>query len=94
MNEPIQTMETDKIIFFRNFLFRTLILGVLFGVIFGAATMVFWDTAVSLGEHFFKIDEPKLGELTLIFFLNVRIVLVFFLLGPALALHWMLKSKK
>lgn len=87
-------METEKIIFFRNLLFRCLIIGVLFAIFFGVLTMTLWDTWVGMVERFFKVDEKELRELTLTFFLNVRIVLVFLFLVPALALHGMVKSKK
>lgn len=87
-------METEKIIFFRNFLFRCLVIGVFFAIFFGLMTFALWDTGVPMVERFFKVDEKELGELTLNFFLNVRIVLVFIFLAPALALHGMVKSKK
>lgn len=87
-------MEIEKIIFFRNFLFRTLIIGILFAIFIAVLTFAFWDTWVPLTGRFFRIEEKELGELTLTFFLHVRIVLVFLILAPALALHWMVKSKK
>lgn len=87
-------MEIEKIIFFRNFLFRTLIIGILFAIFLAVLTFAFWDTWVPLTVRFFKIEEKEIGELLLTFFLHVRIVLVFLILAPALALHWMVKSKK
>jgi len=88
-------METEKIIFFRNLLFKTFIIGVLFAILFGVVTIVFWNTWLPAWVmSFFKISENDLGNLVLHFFMNVRIVLVFFMLAPALALHWMAKNKK
>ena len=87
-------METERVIFFRNFLFRTLILGVLFTIGLAVFTFTMWDTWAPMAASWFKIEEKELGEMMLNFFLQVRIVLVFFFLSPALALHWMLKSKK
>ena len=87
-------METDKIIFFRNFLFRTFIIGVLFAIFIGVVTLALWKTWVWVGERFFKIEEKELGELTITFFLHVRIVLLFLFLAPTLALHWIVKGKK
>ena len=87
-------METEKIIFFRNFLFRTFLIGVLFGILYGVVTMAFWDTWVRWVESMFKIDEKVFGKLAVSFFTLVRIVLVFFFLAPTLALHWMIKSKR
>jgi len=87
-------MEYDKIIFFRNFLFRAFLIGVAFALFYFIATYVFWDTAVSWATHFFKTDEKELGRLVLMFFVEPRIVLVFLFLVPALALHWMARKKR
>ena len=86
-------MEHHKIIFFRNFFFRAFIIGVAFALFYFIATMLLWNTAVSWVAHFFKIDEKEFGRLALMFFLELRIVLVFFFLVPALALHWMARKR-
>lgn len=87
-------MEVNKIIFFRNFLFRTFIIGVLFAIFLGVMTLTFWDSLVSLSQQFFKMDEKELGELMLNFFMHVRLILLFLFLAPTLALHWMVKGKQ
>jgi hypothetical protein len=43
---------------------------------------------------FFKVDEKEFGRLVLVFFMSLRIVLVFLFLVPALALHWMARKKQ
>jgi len=87
-------MEYEKFIFFWNFLFRAFLIGVAFALFYFIATYVFWDTAVSWATHFFKTDEKELGRLVLMFFIELRIVLVFLFLVPALALHWMARKKR
>ncbi len=87
-------MEYEKFIFFWNFLFRAFLIGVAFALFYFIATYVFWDTAVSWATHFFKTDEKELGRLVLMFFVELRIVLVFLFLVPALALHWMARKKR
>ena len=87
-------METEKIIFFRNFLFRSLVIGIMFAIFLALLTFTLWGTATEMVQRFFLVNEEELGELTLNFFLNVRIVLIFFFLAPALALHGMAKVKK
>ena len=87
-------METEKIIFFRNFFFRSLIIGILFAIFFAIITFTFWDTGAWMIERFFRVDQKEFGKLMLDFFIQIRIVLVFLFLVPALALHWMLKGKK
>ena len=86
-------MEHEKIIFFRNFFFRAFIIGVLFAIFYFIVTYAFWDTWASWAIHVFKVDEKALGRLVLMFFVNLRVVLVFFFLVPALAFHWMARKK-
>ena len=86
-------MERDKIIFFRNFLFRAFIIGVVFGVFYFIVTFAFWNVWASWVASFFKVDEKEFGRLVLVFFMSLRIVLAFLFLVPALALHWMARKK-
>jgi hypothetical protein len=44
--------------------------------------------------NIFGIEEKELGKVVLNFFMNVRLVLVFLILSPAIALHWMVKKVK
>ena len=87
-------MEYGKIIFFRNFFFRAFVIGLAFALFYLIATYLFWDTGVSWATHFFKIEEKEFGRLVLLFFLELRVVLVFLFLVPALALHWMARKKQ
>jgi hypothetical protein len=86
-------MEHAKIIFFRNFFMRAFIIGVAFALFYFVATCVFWNTGLAWATHFFKIDEKEFGRLVLVFFVELRVVLVFLFLVPALALHWMARKK-
>ena len=81
-------MERDKIIFFRNFFFRAFVIGVAFALFYHVVTYAFWNTWVSLVASWFKVDEKEFARLVLLFFGHVRLVIVFFFLVPALALHW------
>jgi hypothetical protein len=87
-------MEYEKIIFFRNFFFRAFVIGLAFALFYLIATYLFWDTGVSWATHFFKIDEKEFGGLVLLFFIELRVVLVFLFLVPALALHWMARKRQ
>lgn len=87
-------MGTEKVIFFRNFLFRAFIIGIVFGVFYFIATMIFWNTwLMSWIERKFSINDAELGNLTLSFFSTIRIILAFLFLTPCIALHWMIKRK-
>jgi len=84
----------EQIIFFRNFLFRAFLIGIAFALFYFIATYAWWNTWASWVISVFKIDEKEFGRLALTFFLNMRLILVFFFLVPTLALHWMAKRKQ
>ena len=87
-------MDRAKIIFFRNFFFAAFVIGLIFALFYFGATVLFWNTGAALSVHFFKIDEKEFGRLVLLFFIQLRVVLVFFFLVPALAMHWMAKKRQ
>jgi hypothetical protein len=80
-------MEREKIIFFRNFFLRGFAVGVLFALFYWIVTLALWHTYSPWLSERFKVDEKDLGVITLNFFANLRVVLVFFFLVPSLALH-------
>ena len=86
-------MDREKIIFFRNFFLAAFIIGLLFTLFYFVATTLLWDTAASWAMRLFKIDEKEFGRLVLLFFIQLRLVLVFFFLVPALAFHWMARKR-
>ena len=87
-------MEIEKIIFFRNFLFKAFIIGLLFGIFYFIATILFWNSSLmSWIERMFKVNNTEVRNLTLSFFSAIRLVLAFLFLAPCIALHWMIKRK-
>jgi hypothetical protein len=87
-------MEPAKIILLRNVFFRAFVVGVLFALIFLILTLALWNTWARWVVHLFAIDEKDLGRIVLEFFTHVRIVLVFFFLVPAIALHWTARKQQ
>jgi len=85
-------MEREKIVFLRNFFLRAFVVGVLFALFYWVATLALWRSYAPWLIEGLKLDEKPLGALTLNFLANVRIVIVFFFLVPALALHWSAKK--
>jgi hypothetical protein len=84
-------MERDIMILLRNLFFRAFIIGVAIALFYFILTYAFWHTWASWANHMFKIGEKEFGRLVLLFFLQIRIVIVFLFLVPTLALHWMAK---
>lgn len=89
-----ERMQHESIIFFRNFLFRAFIIDLAFALFYAVATLAFWHTWAAWVAAWFQIDEKEFGRLVLQFFLELRIVIVFLFLVPALALHWMARKKQ
>jgi hypothetical protein len=87
-------MERDKLIFLRNFFFCAFIIGLVFTLFYFIATYAFWDTPSRWAVDFCKLDEKEVGRIVLTFFTNVRLVLVFLFLVPALAFHWMARKAR
>jgi hypothetical protein len=87
-------VNREKIIFFRNFFFAAFVIGLIFALFYFFATLLFWSTGAVMATHFFKIDEKEFGRLVLLFFIQLRVVLVFFFLVPALTLHWMSRRER
>ena len=85
-------MDREKVIFFRNLFLRLFVIGVVFAILLFVATLAFWNTATGLVMHLFKVDEKELGRIVLSFFLNMRLIVLFLFLAPALALHWTAKK--
>jgi hypothetical protein len=75
-----------------NFFLRAFVVGVVFALFYWIATLALWHSYVPWLIERFKLDEKEVGALTLNFFANLRIVIVFFFLVPALALHWSAKK--
>jgi hypothetical protein len=86
-------METEKMIFLRSFLFKTFLVGILFAIIVALLTFALRGAFMPLATSVFRVEEAEVNELFFAFFLNVRLVLLFLILAPAVALHWMIRSK-
>jgi len=87
-------MENEKIIFWRNMLLRTFLIGMGLAVILAVLILAFWHTWEIWVVQLLRTDEKELGRVMLTFFMNVRLILVFLILAPALALHSMIRKKR
>ena len=87
-------MERETILFWRNVFLRALAVGVGITVLFVILTFSLWDMWIPWVTQLFKVDEKACGHAVMLFFLEIRLVLVFFYLVPALALHWTARKAK
>jgi hypothetical protein len=82
--------ETIQI--FRNILFRTFLISVVFALLMASVyygRRDCWDSLIV--NRWGLIDQSSLNVVAVSFFSLIRFYLVFLLLSPALALHWTLK---
>ena len=87
-------MEKEKIIFLRNFLLRTFFIGILFAILILIIAVIFKNSWEIWAAKIFGMEKDDVGEIFFSFFMNVRLVLLFLILSPAVALHWMSKKAK
>lgn len=87
-------MEEYKMVFMRNFLFKTFIAGCLLYIFSLIVTVAFWSSWAKLTEYIFSISKTDFGRLMLLFLIIIKVFLVFIVLAPCIALHWMIKKKK
>ena len=87
-------MEKQKLILIRDFLLKTFIVGLGFAILLFVMTATFWDKWSSFLYAKFLVPRAELGRLVVDSFLYLRLYLVFVILAPGIALHWLIKSKK
>ena len=87
-------MEKQKLILLRGFLFRVFIVGLLFALFLFFMTSAFWDKWSALVYTRFQVTPKELGEMFVGSMIYIRFYLMFIILVPAIALHWLLKSQK
>ena len=87
-------MEKQKLILIRDFLLKTFVVGLVFAILLFVMTSVFWDKWSTFLYTKFQVPKSELGELVVDSFLHLRLYLIFVILVPGLAMHWVVKSKK
>ena len=87
-------MEKEKLILIRNFLFKTFIVGLIFALVVFVLTFIFWDKWSLVVYSKFGLSPKELAELFVNSLLYTRFYLIFVVLVPAIALHWLVKSPK
>jgi hypothetical protein len=87
-------MDTTKILFYRNLLFRCFFVGLGIAIILGLLTIGLRDVWMPMAAGVFKLEEAEVSEQVLGSLISIRLILLFGFLTPALALHWMAKGNK
>ena len=87
-------MTLDDLRLIRNILLRSFVIGVGLAVIFLILTFAGWQWWMPIATGLFHTQESTISPLVLGFFINLRFFLLFFLLTPALAIHWTIKKEQ
>lgn len=87
-------MDTTQLIYLRNFFFKAFLIGLVAFFILLIGTALLWEQWSFLILEIFKVDEPTLGKMVVNSFLNSRMIIIFLLLVPAIALHLVIKKSK
>ena len=90
----VKVMEKNKLIFIREFLFKTFLVSLLLTILLFVITINFWDFAKSIILSRFQLSETELGKLIVNSFIHLRLFIIFILLAPAISIHWIIKSRK
>lgn len=84
----------DKLLIARNFLYRLFLIGFLFSVLFQLAFMSLSTPLINEATKLLGLPPLYIQELVISYLAFIRVVLVYFILSPALALHWTIAKDK
>ncbi len=87
-------MNLETIRLTRNVLLRTLAVSFVLAVLMASLTLALWDQWSAITCSMYRTTPEAVGAIVLGFFAQIKFFYIFFLLAPALALHWTLKSEE
>ncbi|HEY9683035.1 MAG TPA: hypothetical protein V6C86_15770 [Oculatellaceae cyanobacterium] len=85
------TLETLRLL--ENILFRSVLIALLFAIFLAAAAFGGWDSWIGVATKWCHTDEAHISSAMLTLFTEIRFLVVFLLLTPALAIHWTVKRE-
>lgn len=77
----------------RNILFRCVVVALLFAVLLAAVIFGAWDSWIGVATKLCHTDDAHISSAMLTLFTEIRFLVVFLLLTPALAIHWTIKRE-
>lgn len=84
----------EKLILVRNFLYRFFVIGFVFNVLFQLLFMFLGVKGLQEGSRILELRPYYLIELLITLIAYLRVFFVYFVLFPALALHWTIARDK
>ena len=80
----------EKVLFVRNFLYKFFVIGFLLLIISAILYIFLKDFAAGIAQSWYKIEPVFYYNFAFVLLAYIKVILFFFILTPALALHWML----
>ncbi|MDP2088450.1 MAG: hypothetical protein Q8J84_03510 [Flavobacteriaceae bacterium] len=87
-------METKNLLLLRNLFFKAFLIGLAIFIFLIVVTAILWEPWSTFVTSTFKVEEAALGKIVVNSFLNMRIIILFLFLVPAIALHIIIKKFK
>ena len=87
-------MTKEQMIFWRNFLFNTFLVLLVFALVILGVIFSFWDTWMGIAEKYTPFDKNMVAGSVLNSIVIVRQFALMFFICPVIALHLMIRRKK
>jgi len=84
----------DELIVIRNFLYRLFIIGFVANVVFQIFILLTGGKGINEASRILELPPYFLMELLIVMISGIRAFLLYFILCPALALHWTIARDK
>ena len=87
-------MTKEQMIFWRNFLFTTFLVLLVFALVILSVIFGFWDTWMGIAEKYTPFDKNMVAESVLNSIVIVRQFALMVFICPVIALHLIIRRKK
>lgn len=84
----------EKLIIIRNFLYKLFLIGFVINILFQMFIMLFVGQHLLTASRILELPPYYLTELLITSIATIRVFLIYFILCPALALHWTIAKDK
>lgn len=84
----------EKLVILRNFLYKFFLIGFVLNVMFQLLLLAMGGRGIIEASKILELPSYFLHEVLIIVIVSVRVFFVFFVLCPALALHWAIAKDK
>lgn len=84
----------EKLTIVRNFLYRFFLIGIVLNILFQLLVLFIGGKSLLEVSRILELPPFYLTELLIVTIASIRAILIYFILCPALALHWTISRDK